>query len=235
MIIEAAALFAAGAAQAQSPPGPVSSPAAQEAADVADGVNEGRGPQSRWFARTGIAAALYNSGAEIEAGGVPVPGATVRVTDDVTPILDVGYNLTDRLAVQVMVGVPPRATAIGKGTVAPFGELGAVRLGPVVATVVYRILPHRGFRPYVGAGATYVFIFKEYDGAVTDLDTHGNWGVALQGGVEYQVSRNLELFADYKRLWLKVKAEGVLGPAPIRGRVTLDPDLLSAGIKLNFR
>lgn len=233
-MIQAAALFALGSIQVQ-PTSQVSSPDAQVPAEVAGGINEERRGQSRWFARTGVAGALYNSGATIAVGGVTVPGATVHIADDVTAMLDVGYNISDRFAVQVMVGLPPRAAAIGKGTVAALGTLGAVRLGPVIATAVYRLPEYRGFRPYVGAGGTYVFILKDYDGAVTDLDVRGNWGLALQGGVEFRVKRNLELFADYKRLWVKVKAEGMLGPAPARGRVTLDPEVISAGIKLNFR
>lgn len=233
MMIQAAALFALGDIQVQSP-NQVSAPVAHEA-EVADGIEEERGRQNRWFARTGVAGALYNSGATIAVGGVTVPGATVHIADDVTAMLDIGYNVSNSLAVQVMVGIPPRASAIGKGSVAPLGSLGAVRLGPVIATAVYRFPDFHGFRPYAGAGGTYVFILKEYDGAVTDLTVRGNWGVALQGGLEYRVNRSLELFADYKRLWVKVKAEGLLGPAPARGRVTLDPDLISAGIKLNFR
>lgn len=233
-MIEAALLFALGDASLQ-PPDRHLPPVTQEAAETAGAIVGERDRQNRWFARTGIAGALYNSGATIAVGGVTVPGATVHIEDDVTAMLDIGYNMSDRFAVQVMVGVPPRAAAIGKGTIAPLGTLGAVRLGPVIATAVYRLPQYRGFRPYVGAGGTYVFILKDYDGAVTDLDVHGSWGAALQGGVEYRVNRRLELFADYKRLWVKVKAEGLLGPAPARGRVTLDPDLISAGIKLNFR
>lgn len=234
MMIEAAALVALSLAEAQSS-NRVSAPDGEEPAEVADGIIDERHRQSRWFARTGVAGALYNSGATIAAGGVTVPGATVHIADDVTAMLDIGHNLSDRFAVQLMVGVPPRASAIGKGTVEAFGALGAVRLAPVIATAVYRLPEYRGFRPYAGAGAAYVFILKAYDGAVTDLDVSGNWGVVLQTGLEYRLNRNLALFADYKRLWVKVKAEGMLGPAPARARVTLDPDIISAGVKFHFR
>lgn len=233
-MLEAALLAALGDYEMQTA-GKDPPPLAQAAPALEVDANYQGGVESRWFARTGVAAALYNSGATIAAGGVVVPGATVHIADDVTAMLDVGYNLTDRLAVQVMVGIPPRAAAVGKGSVAAFGTLGAVRLGPVIATAVYRLPEYRGFRPYAGAGATYVFILKNYDGAVTDLDVRGNWGPVLQAGLEYRVSRRLELFADYKRLWVKVRADGMLGPAPARARVALDPDLISAGLKLNFR
>lgn len=233
-MIEAALLFALGDAQAQSP-NPHLLPAAQEQAEIAAAVADERDGRSRWFVRTGVAGVLYNSDAIIAAGGVIVPGATAKVTDNVTPMLDIGYNVSDSFAVVAMVGIPPRPEAIGRGTLSPVGKLGAVRLGPVVATVIYRLPEFRGFRAYVGAGGTYAFILRNHDGAVTDLDVSDNWGVALQGGLEYRVNRRLELFVDYKRLWLDLKAEGMLGPAPVRARVTLDPDVISAGLKLNFR
>lgn len=230
-----AALLVALSGQAVQSPADGVPPIAQETAELESNATQEGEVRSHWFARTGVAGALYNSGAKIAAGGVVVPGATVKIADDVTAMLDIGYNISDSLAVQVMVGIPPRAAAIGKGTVAPFGTLGSVRLGPVIATGVYRLPYYGGFRPYVGAGGTYVFILKDSDGAVTDLNVRGNWGAVLQAGLEYRVNRRLELFADYKRLWVKVRAEGMLGPAPARARVTLDPDLVSAGIKLNFR
>jgi outer membrane protein len=210
-------------------------PAPRAPTHVADDGHEQRGLKSRFFARVGVAGALYNSGAKISAGGSVIPDATVHIKDDVTAILDLGYNITDNVAVQVMVGIPPRAAAIGRGTVAPFGELGAVRLAPVIATAVYRLPAFHGFCPYVGAGGTYVFILKSDDGAVTNLDVEGNWGAVVQAGVEYRLSRRVELFADYKRLWVKVRAKGNLGPAPVRARVTLDPDVVSAGVRFNFR
>lgn len=230
-----AAAFLALAGFPSQPPEAIPAPVAREPAQVADDAHAQRGSSSRFFARVGVAGALYNSGAKISAGGAVIPDATVHIKDDITAILDLGYNITDDFAVQIMVGIPPRAAAIGRGTVAPFGELGAVRLAPVIATAVYRLPAFYGFRPYVGAGGTYVFILKSDDGAVTSLDVDGNWGAVLQAGVEYKLSRRVELFADYKRLWVKVRAEGNLGPAPVRARVTLDPDVVSAGIRLNFR
>lgn len=230
-MIGAALLVAIGGLEIQSGQLPV----AEQAAQLEHDAGRERQDRSRWFARAGVAAALYNSGATIDIGGATVPGATARITDNVTPILEAGHNLSDKVAVLVMVGIPPRPSAIGKGTAAPLGKLGAIRIGPLVATAIYRLPEYRGLRAYVGAGGAYAFILKDYDGAVTDLKVRDNWGLALQGGVELRLSRRLELFVDYKRLWLEVKAKGMLGQAPVRARVTMDPDVISAGVKLNFR
>ena len=70
---------------------------------------------------------------------------------------------------------------------------------------------------------------------MTQLKVHDNSGVALQVGVEYRRSESWELLVDYKRLWLKLDANGLVGVVPTTARVTLDPDLVSAGVQLRFR
>jgi outer membrane protein len=241
-------LFAA-ALQAQSAVPEASAPAVIETAAVAapaDNRPERRADevaaptgdppasQSRWFVRAGALRALYNSDATIATNGAVIPGATARVTNNSTLVFDIGYDLSDRFAVMLMGGAPPRPAVIGKGSAASFGTLGAVRYGPVFLTGVYRFPEWRGFRPYAGAGAARAFILKDFDGAVTRLKVHDNWGVALQAGVEYRLDRTSELFVDYKRLWLNVKAGGRLANAPVRARVTLDPDVVSVGFKRRF-
>lgn len=193
----------------------------------------GKSP-SRWSARVGIAHAHYNSGALITTRGSPIPGSTVGVTDSTTLIVDVGYDLSDDVAVMLTGGIPPSADVIGEGTVSSFGKLGRVRFGPAIVTAVYRLPAWHGVRPYVGAGAAHLFILKTEDGSVTDLKVHDHNGFVLQGGVEYRLSRKWELFADYKHIFLKVHATGSLAGEPIRAKVTLDPDLVSAGVKFHF-
>ena len=189
---------------------------------------------SRWFVRIGILGALYNSRATIATNGSVIPGATARVTDNVTMIFDLGYDVTDSFSLMVMGGLPPRPAVIGEGAVSSFGTLGGVRYGPVFLTGVYRFPERNGFRSYAGAGVAHAFILRTHDGSVTQLKVHDNWGFVLQAGIEYRLNRKWELFVDYKRLWLDVKAEGLLGVAPVRARVTLDPDLVSAGVKFHF-
>ena len=206
-----------------------------EATDAAAPVDGGSKTGSRWFARLGALGALYNSHATIATNGSVIPGATARVTNNVTLTFDIGYDLSDRFAVMLMGGIPPRPSVIGEGSVSSFGKLGAVRYGPVFLTGVYRLPAWRGFRPYAGAGVARAIILRNHDGAVTELKVHDNWGAALQAGVEYRLNSGLELYVDYKRLWLYVNADGRLANAPVRARVTLDPDLISAGVKFHFR
>ena len=235
MIQAAVALMLAVLPQAQDPGPPPPSPIATETAQVAAPVEVAPKTQSRWFARVGALGALYHSHATIATNGSVIPGATARVSSDVTMGFDIGYDLSDRFAVMLMGGIPPTPSVIGEGSVASFGRLGSVLYGPVFLTGVYRLPAWRGFRPYVGGGVARAIILKNKDGAVTDLKVHGNWGGVVQAGVEYRLNHRTELYVDYKRLWLYVDAGGRLAGAPMRARVTLDPDLVSVGVKFHFR
>ena len=190
--------------------------------------------ESRWFGRIGILGALYDSHARIAASGNVIPRATANVSDDVTVIFDVGYEITKNLSVLLMAGVPPKPTVTGEGAVSSLGELGNVRYGPVILTGTYG-WQWGAFRPYGGIGAAYAIILNDFDGSVSELHVHNNWGFVLQAGIEYRLSRRWDLFVDYKRLWLDVKAEGFLANgAPVRALVTLDPHLIPSGVKFHF-
>jgi outer membrane protein len=156
------------------------------------------------------------------------------VTDSTTLTFDIGYDVSGDISVMVMGGIPPTADVIGQGSVASFGKLGHVRFGPAVVTVVYRLPAWRNFRPYVGAGAAHLFILKTDDRSVKDLKVQDNNGFVAQAGIEYRLSEKWELYADYKHVWLNVHARGSLAGAPVRANVTLNPDLISTGIKFHF-
>ena len=190
--------------------------------------------ESPWFARAGVIGALYNSSATFTTSGQTIPGATAHARDNITAIFDLGYDITKDFAVATMIGAPPRTAVEGRGTVAPLGTLGAVRFGPVFLTGIYHLPQWGALRPYVGAGGAHAFILKDYDGSVTQLKVHDNSGFVLQSGFEYCWSESWGAFVDYKRLWLRLDADGLLANAPVTARITLDPNLLSAGVRYQF-
>src|SRR5258708_10866226 len=113
-------------------------PAASEAESASVEAEYGASEEeSRWFGRVGILGALYDSHARIAASGSVIPRATANVSDDVTVIFDVGYEITKNLSVLLMAGVPPKPTVTGEGAVASLRELGQVRSGPSVLTGTY--------------------------------------------------------------------------------------------------
>ena len=190
---------------------------------------------SAWFARVAGLGAFYHSSAEIATNGQLLPGASANVTDNSTLTVDVGYDITRDVSALLMVGVPPRPLINGRGTVATVGQLGEVRYGPVILTGRYSVRKWSSFRPYAGTGVAYAIILKNHDAAVSRLDVHNHFGFALQTGAEWSVGGNWELFADFKQLWLAVNAHGALaGGVPVKAHVTLNPSLVSLGMKVRL-
>jgi len=189
---------------------------------------------SPWFVRIGVLDAVYHPGATIATSGQRIPDATATVSDNTTLMFDLGFDVTKHVAVQLMGGVPPKPTVTGQRAVASLADLGRVRYGPVFLTGVYRIRDWHRVRPYVGGGAAYAIILKDYDRSVSDLIVRNNWGFALQGGIERELGR-WAFFADVKELWLSVDAHGSLQDGvPVTARVKLNPTVMSFGIKLRL-
>jgi len=190
---------------------------------------------SPWFVRIAGLGAFYHSSAEIATNGQLLPGASANVTDNSTLTVDVGYDITRDVSALLMVGVPPRPLINGRGTVATLGQLGQVRYGPVILTGRYSVRKWSSFRPYAGTGVAYAIILKNHDAAVSRLDVHNHFGFALQTGAEWSVGGNWEIFADFKQLWLAVNAHGALaGGVPVKAHVTLNPSLVSLGMKVRL-
>lgn len=191
---------------------------------------------SRWYGRVGGVGVFYRSGARVALGGQDVPDSSVEVSNSATLTFDIGYDISDDFSVQLMTGVPPRPSIAGARAITVFGEVGQVRFGPVVLTGLYR-LPRVGpVRPYVGLGGAYAIIFRSNDGSVSRLRVHNDWGFVLQAGAEVPVSRRLALFADVKKIWISVDADGSApGGIPVDARIQLNPILVSAGLKVHFR
>lgn len=188
-----------------------------------------------WYARLGALEAAYDSSARLSSAAGTIPGATANVSNNTTAILDVGYDVTSRTFVMLMAGVPPKPRISGRGTAAPFGELGGVTYGPVILTAGYRVPFRQRCQWYFGMGAAYAIILRNHDAAISGLEVHNHFGFALQTGVEYALNRRWQLFADVKQLWLSVDANGSLDDAvPVAARVQLNPTLISVGIKLRL-
>jgi outer membrane protein len=191
--------------------------------------------QSRWFGRFGVFAVPYHSSATIATNGQLVSGGTAKASNNMTLTFDVGYEATKNISVSVTTGIPPKPHITGEGAVANLGMLGKVRYGPAFFTGYYRFPKTGRFRPYVGGGAAYAIIFKEFDGSVKQLRVHNNWGSVLQGGAEYELNSKYTLFLDFKEVWLAVNARGVLSDGTeVKARVKLNPSLVTVGIKFHL-
>lgn len=189
---------------------------------------------SGWFFRAGPTGLLFDSNASITLGGSHLAGASLQASDNATLILEGGYFVTPNVAIVFSGGIPPRTTFTGTGTIAGLGELGNATYGPAVLSVNYYVSGLGSLKPYIGVGPAYAFIFSTNDGVVRDLHVNGNWGFAVQAGCDYRITKNWSLSADVKYISLEVHARGELFSEPVKAHVTLDPTVISLGVKYRW-
>ena len=191
--------------------------------------------QSRLFTRVGLLVAPYHSSATIATNGQLLSGGTAEASNNVSMTFDLGYEITNNISVSVTTGIPVKPHVTGEGAAAPLGILGKVRYGPMIVAGQYHFPKVGRVTPYVGGGAAYAIIFKNFDGSVKNLRVNNNWGSVLQGGAEYELNSKYTLFVDFKEVWLAVNAHGVLSDGTaVKARVNLNPSLITVGIKFHL-
>lgn len=190
-----------------------------------------------WRVRLGAGRITWHEDVDFRIAGQRAPGAGASLEDKTTLLAEIGYSFTPHWSANLTLGIPPNSDIEGRGDAAPFGKLGEVRYGPLAMTLQYQFDGMHGFRPYVGAGAVYFLVTDEKDGAVSDLKVDDSWGSLVQAGVEYQFTRRVGLFVDFKKLFLSTDASGrltALGGAPVKADVELDPTVATVGVVFRF-
>ncbi|WP_417506122.1 OmpW family outer membrane protein [Marinomonas gallaica] len=159
-----------------------------------------------------------------EAGDMFVRGGLINVMPDESSTgLDLGvgndlqvgltatYMYSDNVGIELLAATPFTHDV----TLAGAGKIGEVsHLPPSLMAQYYFGNAESTVRPYVGAGLNYtVFFDEETTGAIagTDLDLDNSFGLALQAGVDYNISKNLFVNASlwYMDISTDVKLDGV--------------------------
>ncbi|NVK31204.1 MAG: hypothetical protein HWE20_09375 [Gammaproteobacteria bacterium] len=153
----------------------------------------------------------------------PIPGSGVAVKGAGRPSVVFNYRFNDHWSAETIVAPPfefpmeftgtirdqPVATTLlgsAPSGIEPFGrELGTVNALPAVVTALYSPKADGVFRPYIGAGVTYIVTF---DPKVTNhiLNRNGNpklevgqgIGFILQVGSSFHLDDNVEINLDFK-------------------------------------
>lgn len=164
----------------------------------------------------------------ISAGGAPISGAGIDITDDTTLSFDVSYFLNSSIAFNFFGGLPASASLAGSGSLGglPVGE---TKYGPAVLSLQYHFATKSSLSPYVGAGIARILLLEEKGNALANLDLKDAWAPALQVGMRYQVSDNWFANADIRYTPFETDISGTLGGAPVGGKVSVDPTILNIG------
>lgn len=180
---------------------------------------------------------------------VSIPATAIDVSDIALIGGSIGYQFTEAVAGEAVVGLPGAVDFVGGGLLAPLGKFAEFKTGdfiPLLLNVLYRPLPGRTLRPYVGAGPALAIIRKAdvtnpvVDGLLSiDFPTL-NWGWGVQTGIQVDVTDQwfMRLDAKYLRVYvdeidLKVRALGRSLDIPITDGEMSMP-LISFGIGRTF-
>jgi len=144
-----------------------------------------------------------NSKSDPLVGGAATPTpVNLRVGDSSTLGFGYVYQVSDAWAVELALGLPPRHKVYGEGFIAPFGQVSSVKQVCPTVFVNYHfgeIAPR--LRPVAGVGLNYTH-FKDMrstpsgdaaSGGPTTIDLSDSWGLAVHGGLSYQLSERLSL------------------------------------------
>jgi len=189
----------------------------------------------RWYGKMGVTGVIFHPGSAVSVAGTAIPGTSVSISNRATATFDAGYYFTKNIAASLLVGVPLKSTLSGQEAISPYGNLGAVRYGPAILTAHYHFLHTGPLQPYVGAGATYLIIFKKHDAAIDGLMVHNSFSPVVQAGTDYMFNKRWGVFADCKQTWLTADVHGALeGSVQTKAHVKLYPTIISAGLLYRF-
>ncbi len=189
---------------------------------------------SKWVIKAGLTTLELADRVDLTVGGVALPGADLSTFEHHTPSVQVGYFLTDNFAVNATLGFPPTIDIYGGGSIGALPKLGEITYGPTVLTLQYHPLRSGVFRPYVGAGASYMFVFDTDDGAFGDLRVNEDLAFAFEAGVDMMVSKKMGMFVDAKKALLRPKAFGTFNGMDVEGQTRLDAWAFSGGVSFHF-
>ncbi|SAL60122.1 OmpW/AlkL family protein [Caballeronia telluris] len=151
----------------------------------------------------------------------------VGVNNATVPELDFTYMVTDGIGVELILGTSRHQVTSN------LGGLGGVGVLPPTLLLQYHFNHAGTVRPYVGAGLNYTLFYNNglhAGGQSVSVNNH-SFGPALQAGIDVDVTKNVFLNADIKKIWMKTDAS--LGGTPL-GTLHIDPLVLGVGVGMKF-
>jgi outer membrane protein len=171
-----------------------------------------------------------------------IPNARVDVSNDTRLTGALNYMATDHVNLHLPLGLGFRHDVIGAGVLAGAGKVAETRALPVTLIAQYRFFEANArFRPYLGAGLSYVRFYKEQGSAVLTAMTNPGGpptGVSFQsklapsfqvGGV-YQLNEKWFVEGSYTKTLLKTRGTLSTGQTIDVG---LDPNCFT--LQLGYR
>jgi outer membrane protein len=184
-------------------------------------ANATRAEQGDWLVRAGI------SILEPRSDNLRLsPISTLQVDEAARPTIDVTYMFRDHWGVEMY------ASSVWKHDLDVRTSVGTTRFGevahlPPTLSLQYHFDPIGRFRPYVGLGLNYTFLFNEEPDA---LGIENSFGPAAQLGLDFDLGDHW--FVNLSARYIDIDAEARLGSTAL-GTVEIDPVIY--GVHLGYR
>lgn len=188
-------------------------------------------------------------------GGIPynmaVPDTGAGVGNADTLGVSLGYFITDHIATEAELGIPPKFDLSGEGQLAQFGKVGSARLwAPALLLKYYFNKPEAKFRPYLGVGFTYAWFTnaKVTNGAFeqgvlggpTSVSTDRSWAPVFNAGFNYNFTKHW--FAGFSLSYIPINVIASFdstvpteyGPVTRRSEAKIHLDPLVTYLKVGY-
>ncbi|WP_109479805.1 OmpW family outer membrane protein [Paraburkholderia sp. C35] len=183
-------------------------------------------------------------------------GASVDGSDTVG--LTAAYFVTDHIAVEGVFGIPPKFTLDGTGTLAGLGELGkAYEWSPTLLLKYYFNDAQAHFRPYLGAGAAYVwysgvklssamssgaFLYSSTTGSLlegpTSAKLSNSFAPVINAGFTYNFDKHWSAGVSLSYMWLSTRAtlttHSSVGTVTSTSKLHIDPIVSFVSVGYRF-
>jgi outer membrane protein len=192
--------------------------------------------QSPWLLR----ARLLGVFPDDSSTDITVVEGEADVGEAYTPDVDITYFFTDNIAAELVFFAYAQHDVEAKGTIVDDVDLGSFDLIPPILAAQYHFMPQSAFRPYAGAGLSYIWIPNEDPGSETKVNVtevrydDGVIGYALQAGFDYFFNDNWCINFDVKKIWVEVDVEVDVEDVGT-AKTTVDVDPLLVGIGVGYR
>ena len=175
--------------------------------------------QGDWTVGVGVANVNPKSNNGTLAGG------KTTIDDDTQLSLTVEYFIRDNIGIELLAATPFSHDI----TIAGVGGATTKHLPPTLS-LNYHIPTGGKWKPFVGVGVNYTTFFEEKT-ALGNLRLKDSWGVAVQTGLDYQVTDNGALRINAR--WMDIDTKAYLDGAYI-GKAEIDPVVLGVAYVHRF-
>jgi len=153
-------------------------------------------------------------------------GGAAEINNDVRPTITLEYFIRDNLGIELLAATPFEHDI----NIAGVGFAGSTKHLPPTLSINYHFPTASAFKPYIGAGVNYTTFFEEAS-PLGNLELDDSWGLAVQVGMDYELSPTAALRANIR--WMDIDADVSLNGASI-GTAEIDPYVVNLAYVIKF-